>query len=749
VLDYQRRLLGYADRISLRPGQTVAFKISAEDLDSYDFDVVRLVNGVDAPAGAPYKEIPVKTPADGTYPGRFQPVHVGSYAVVPKAPALDRLSSFTLQAYVMPTLPGSGRQTIMSRGSGPKRPGFALILDDDGALALMIGNGADLVTISTGVAMLRWQWAFVAATYDAATGDVVLWQEPDARFTTIDPYAMTVGKAPAGIVFAADHDLHMGAWQVGRHDDGKPHMAGFFNGRIDSPRIASKVVICDEMSVMAKAVPPDRDWLVAAWDFGRDIPTDRFPDLSANRLDGYLVNLPTRAVTGYHWDGSAHDWTRKPEHYGAVHFHDDDLVDAGWETSVSLTLPDDFESGVYGARCRSGDNECYIPFFVRPAKGAAKKKVAFLASTATYLAYSNNHWQMDEEKAEVKRGRIIAYTPDELFLNERRDLGLSTYDTHSDGSGVVYSSRLRPIVLNFAPKNIIWSFNADTHVTDWLEAMGHDHDIVTDEDIHYEGLDALAGYNVIVTGTHPEYWTTPMWDALTAYFGQGGRMMYLGGNGFYWRIAYHPERPGEVIEIRRAESGARFWASRPGEYYMSFTGEYGGLWKRIGRPPQGLVGIGTFATGFDTCGWYVRQPGADDPRASWILDGVDGDVIGKFGVVGNGAAGIELDGADIELGSPADIIVLASSTGHSAYYMQSPDEVVFNHAAVTGDANPRVRADMTYFTRPDGSAVFSTGSISWAASLGHNGYDNNVSKITDNVLRRFVDPAPLNGGQKT
>jgi N,N-dimethylformamidase len=355
---------------------------------------------------------------------------------------------------------------------------------------------------------------------------------------------------------------------------------------------------------------------------------------------------------------------------------------------------------------------------------------------------------MDEEKAEVKRGRIIAYTPDELFLNVRRDLGLSTYDTHSDGSGVVYSSRLRPIVLNFAPKNIIWSFNADTHVTDWLEAMGHDHDIVTDEDIHYEGLDALAGYNVIVTGTHPEYWTTPMWDALTAYFGQGGRMMYLGGNGFYWRIAYHPERPGEVIEIRRAESGARFWASRPGEYYMSFTGEFGGLWKRIGRPPQSLVGIGTFATGFDTCGWYVRQPGADDPRASWIMEGVDDEVIGKFGVVGNGAAGIELDGADIELGSPADIVVLASSTGHSAYYMQSPDEVVFNHAAVTGDANPRVRADMTYFTRPDGSAVFATGSISWAASLGHNDYDNNVSKITDNVLRRFADPAPLNGGEK-
>ncbi|MEM7124405.1 MAG: N,N-dimethylformamidase beta subunit family domain-containing protein, partial [Pseudomonadota bacterium] len=604
MLDYTRRLLGYADRVSLRPGDTVDFKISAEDLESYDFDVVRLVNGVMAPGSTPFKEIPVETEANGTYPGRFQSVHAGSYAVVPKAPALDRLSSFTLQAYIMPTLPGDGRQTIMSRGSGPKRPGFALILDDDGALALMVGNGEELVTVTTGVPMLAWEWAFVAATYDAETGDIVLWQEPDARFSTIDPHAMTVGKAPAGIVFTADHDLHMAAWQVGWHDDGKPRMAGLFNGRIDSPRIASKALVCGDMSLLAQAEPPDRDWLVASWDFGRDIPTDRFPDLSANRLNGHLVNLPTRAVTGHHWDSSVQDWTQNPSHYSAIHFHDDDVLDAGWQTDVSLTLPDDMRSGVYCARCRSGEDEFYMPFFVRPAKDGPKHKIAFLASTATYLAYSNYHWQTDEEKAEVKRGRIIAYAPDELFLNERRDLGLSTYDTHRDGSGSMYSSRLRPIVLNYSPKGSIWSFNADTHVTDWMEAKGHAYDVVTDEAIHYEGLEALAPHNVIVTGTHPEYWSTVMWDAMIAYLGQGGRLMYLGGNGFYWRIAFHPERPGDVIEVRRPESGARFWASRPGESYLSFSGEYGGLWKRIGRPPQSLVGIGTFATGFDTCGWY-------------------------------------------------------------------------------------------------------------------------------------------------
>jgi N,N-dimethylformamidase len=34
--------------------------------------------------------------------------------------------------------------------------------------------------------------------------------------------------------------------------------------------------------------------------------------------------------------------------------------------------------------------------------------------------------------------------------------------------------------------------------------------------------------------------------------------------------------------------------------------------------------------------------------------------------------------------------------------------------------------------------VFSVGSIAWAGSLSHDGYRNNVARITGNVLRRFT-----------
>lgn len=49
---------------------------------------------------------------------------------------------------------------------------------------------------------------------------------------------------------------------------------------------------------------------------------------------------------------------------------------------------------------------------------------------------------------------------------------------------------------------------------------------------------------------------------------------------------------------------------------------------------------------------------------------------------------------------------------------------------------------MVFFETPNGGAVFNTGSIAWAGSLSHNGYANNLSTITRNVLRRFRDPSP-------
>ena len=76
-----------------------------------------------------------------------------------------------------------------------------------------------------------------------------------------------------------------------------------------------------------------------------------------------------------------------------------------------------------------------------------------------------------------------------------------------------------------------------------------------------------------------------MLSGLDEYLAAGGRLVYLGGNGFYW-VTICPAGRTDMIEVRRGRSGTRVWESAPGEEHHAFTGERGGTWRNRGWPPQ-------------------------------------------------------------------------------------------------------------------------------------------------------------------
>jgi N,N-dimethylformamidase len=451
-------------------------------------------------------------------------------------------------------------------------------------------------------------------------------------------------------------------------------------------------------------------------------------------------------MMGSSWTGEETCWRHAPGEYGAIHFHDDDLYDCGWATDFTYTVPDGLRSGVYAVRLRAGDVEDMIPFFVRPRRGRPMADICVLMPTFTYIVYANIARGVTDDEY---RARVAAWGARPWTSDEHQDYGLSTYNYHHDGSGIAYSSRLRPI-LNLRSGFLAYvdprgsgvrHLPADLYLLDWLERMGHGYDVVTDEDLHAEGLELLSRYRVVLTPTHPEYQSLRTMDALTAYLERGGRLMYLGGNGFYWRVAAHPAVPG-ALEVRRAEGGIRAWAAEPGEYFMSFDGQHGGLWRRNGRPPQKLAGVGFTSQGPFEGSYYRRLPASEDARVSWIFEGVPDEILGDFGLSGGGAAGFELDRADLRLGTPPHVVVLASSEKHDlTRFVLVPEDWLTHVATWPGDPPEKlIRADMVYFETPNGGAVFSVGSITFCGSLSHNGYRNNVSRVVDNVLRRFAAP---------
>ena len=718
-------IAGYADRLSIAAGESLDFKVSVEaEVESYRCDIVRLVCTDEHRDGPGLVETVVDAPVNRSWPARRQSIHMGSYAAIPEMPALE---SFTLQAWIWPTRPRA-RQAILAQGSM-----LAMELDETGALTLDL----DGERFATGRPLLEREWVFVAASYDAASGVVCLIQTPMRRYPGFDPTADVRFDAHLGHHFEGEVTIAARRIEQGA-------MAHHFNGKIDRPRIATRALERTEMDALGKVEPPAAlaESIAGFWDFTRETPTARIVDLSGEGHDGVLVNLPARAMTGFNWSGDVSDWRFAPEQYGAIHFHDDDIYDAGWETDFRFDSNPGMLSGVYAARLTvPGAPPEHVVFFVRPPLGTRGSDVCYLAPTASYIAYGNYRVMDCGPVYEAFQGRLLLAGPEDLFLNEHPEYGDSLYGSHSDGSGVCYSSRLRPLV-NLRPNTPLWIFNGDGYLTWWLERLGYRVDVVTDEDLHHEGQARLEGYRCVITGNHPEYWSREMWDAMRAYLDGGGRLMYLGGNGFYWRIAMSDAYPG-AIEVRRAEDGTRAWEAQPGEYHMSFNGELGGMWRRGDRTPNQLVGVGFTAQGFDQGTYYVRTPGSFDSRASWIFEGVGAEErIGDFGFA-NGASGQEIDRHDTALGSPPHALVLATSEGHNDNMLLANEELRSIHMMVGGTENPKVRSDMVFFELLGGGAVFSTGSISWIASLAWDDGDNNVSRITRNVLDRFLDPEPF------
>lgn len=742
-------ITGYTDRISMTRGETVQVMVSCTASDSFEADLVRVRCGDLNPAGPGFSETVIA--AHGRHPARAQICNAGSWIIAPMP--RHALGAFTLQAHVWPTTPAKP-QVLFTRSDGSA--GFELGIDAAGRLCAELSLGEARVALASAVALTERQWHFVALAYDPGRAEIRLYQEPYRRSGAGENAVVAVAAVPFAWSQAPGADLLMaasprtGPWPPDR-PTGAPLTERHYNGKMEKPRLASAALDRLGMEKLRQAAPPPEllPDLLGFWDFSKRMMTEEIRDLSRNGLHGRAVNLPTRAMTGANWTGEEVNWRAAPAEYGAIHFHDDDIQDARWQADLSVSLPENLPSGFYAIRLTAGARSERLPLFVRPRATDKPAPVAFLASTATYLAYANLN-AVPFPIGELLSGRLVILHEANLLIDEHPEWGPSLYDVHSDGSGVCYSSRLRPI-LNFRPGYIssfgckgsnLREYNADTHIIDWLDATGQAYDVITDDDLHEQGYPLLERYHAVITGTHPEYFSVEMWDATKAFTDTGGRLMVMGGNGFYWRIAHHRSLPG-VIEVRRSGPAIRTWETQPGEEYHSFDGKRGGLWRAQGRPPQAIGGVGFISEGFDLATYYRRTEASRSDRAGFIFEGVTDEIIGDFGSQGGGAAGIEIDHADPALGTPPHALILASSEGHTESYRLVNEEMSITVPTVTAPSEARIAADMVFFETPGGGAVFNTGSIAWAGSLAHNGYDNSVARITGNVLRRFVEPAPF------
>ena len=305
----------------------------------------------------------------------------------------------------------------------------------------------------------------------------------------------------------------------------------------------------------------------------------------------------------------------------------------------------DWPSGLYFLRLTAGDGRVgYAPFIVK--RLVPRSRVAVVLSTNTWQAY--NLW-----------------------------------DENGDGWGdswYVGGTRSVDLRRPFLDFGVPFRFRDwDLDFIAWLNRTQKQVDFLSDDDLSAfrSGDELAAAYDLVVFPGHAEYVTAHEYDLVERYRNLGGNLMFLAANNFFCEV----RRNAEILMRGR-------------------------LWRQLGRPEAGLVGVQYAASDYGAReGGYVVRGAATVP---WAFAGTglhDGDLFGRYGV--------EIDARSAS--SPPGTQLLAS---------------------IPNLMGPGRTAEMTYYETPAGAKVFAAGALNFAASIG----DPTVSQLVGNVWSRLSRP---------
>ncbi len=360
------------------------------------------------------------------------------------------------------------------------------------------------------------------------------------------------------------------------------------------------------------------------------------------------------------------------------------------------------QSGLYYFRAFTTCGKRFsFPWIVAPAKPTAK--IAVLASNLNWNSYNSfggrsNYIHADElpptptvnSRCDLKR-----YAEAEFLSWGCDHYNPLSFDRPEPINDIAFEERITDPVEGRQACHVA---PAEWRTFGWLEHAGFEYDLYAETQLDSGRLD-LSAYRVLMISAHPEYWTRRMYDRVKQWvFKEGGRLMYLGGNGINCEVSLEGSQMhvhnGNIKGLSAEAIGAE---SRLGKRYES---------------EANLLGVVFTETGVMT-----GAPYRCIDAKHWVFEGTNlkpGNIFGEKCLhqrCPGGASGHETD--KISASSPKNTHLLAKGL--------NPDEG---------------GAEMVIFDTPSGGAVFSVGSITYPCSLP---VDENISRITANVVRRFVD----------
>ena len=364
------------------------------------------------------------------------------------------------------------------------------------------------------------------------------------------------------------------------------------------------------------------------------------------------------------------------------------MVTVDWAASHTLTIPQDWVSGVYIAKLvNQTGRQNHIIFVVRDDNRTAD--FLYQQPVTTYQAYNN-------------------------FPNDGVE-GKSLYDFNSYGANTLTGSKRAVKVSYDRPyadygSSLFFAWEYD--FIRWVERQGYDISYSTNIDTHSAG-NRLLNYKAFLSVGHDEYWSKAMYDAAENARDAGVHLGFFGANNVYWQIRLQasggaPNRiiacykDGQLDPITTASLKTTLWRDP----------------NAANRPEQELLGIQFGELNDFSFDGSKNSDYVITNSHHWAYAGsgfINGDSVANI-------VGYEVDRQhpNTPLPTGSGYTLLSASP-----FLNSDNQTVTVHSSI--------------YLAPSNTWVFSAGSLSWTWALENPAFENSgIQRTASNVLDRFI-----------
>jgi hypothetical protein len=403
---------------------------------------------------------------------------------------------------------------------------------------------------------------------------------------------------------------------------------------------------------------------------------------------------------------------------------DDRLIECNWTVSHTLSVPNDWVSGVYVAKLTqlSSTKQSYIIFVVRDDDRASD--YLFQSSVTTFQAYNNWPGKLNRGKS-LYEHNSSSEDPDpsvrdacnadaachngvratKVSFNRPYAIESGAGDTlHPGPASGVGAGEFFTVTNGPVATSITYSAAWEYNMVRFLESKDLDVTYSTDIDTHANGQNLLSHKGFISVG-HDEYWSLEMRNNVEAARDSGVSLGFFGSNTAYWQIRLEANNNGNGTEPYRTVVCYKYVnpneTGGPRDPIASDPLRITVKWRDpvLNRPEDELIGVMT----------DLALAGSEkNVDSDIVITDPSHPVFGGIKFQNNRLPGL--------LGYEVDRKFSNAST-----------DILANSPTPSGPGS-----DMTIYTMPNGAIVFATGSMQW--SWGLDNY-NATTDFNSPVLR--------------